>query len=291
MGVRAEPLRARDPILLCMLEGFPHELSHLPHVAKDECWIINSRGIARCYLTYLVRLLFGLHRMPGFGERCFNPPLDRKIVDFFEKLRPDDVERSLRDLYRLYKYTQKCLQSGKILPKEYSSRHSVRLTRGISADYALYVAILKKQALKQGKGYFEVQTDTISSYDFSEKTYTEGVVIKRDVPFEDVLLCDLTVALSGHKDDPCRSDTEWLVINRDPKGLLRLSVEEVIIEDNYYGMLIQEKVERLSKHLPLFEECRYVDLSDMPKVDDPPLVEYARKLDYWIRKFRKWFAG
>ncbi len=81
-------MRTSDPLLLSILEGFPHELPHLPPIAKDECWIINSRGIARCYLTYLVRLLFGLHRMPGFGERCFNPPLDRKDNRIFQKLAP-----------------------------------------------------------------------------------------------------------------------------------------------------------------------------------------------------------
>ncbi len=62
-----------------------------------------------------------------------------------------------------------------------------------------------------------------------------------------------------------------------------MSVNEVSVEDNYYGELIREKVERLSKHLPLFEECCYVALSDRPKIEDSSLVEYAKKLDYWLR--------
>lgn len=79
-----------------------------------------------------------------------------------------------------------------------------------------------------------IQTDTLSSYSL-RNGYTDGVMIRRYVPIEEVLLCNLTVALSGNENDLSDSEDEWIVVNRDIKGCSHFARKKFFSTGIFHG--------------------------------------------------------
>ena len=114
-GVRSTDgpiLRAEDPLLLAFLEGFPHGFSHLPQVPREAAWINNSNGLARAYLTFVSRVLFRIHRIPGFGDRCLQRSFAPQMREFFVGLTPQDISEAWP--ISTHEHTQHALTSGAI---------------------------------------------------------------------------------------------------------------------------------------------------------------------------------
>lgn len=84
----SEIRRAEDPLLLAALEGFPHQLPHLPAIPTREAWIFNPGGFGGAYLTVVARAAFGCVRYPGFADRRLLRPSPLTIEGFS---RPDSM--------------------------------------------------------------------------------------------------------------------------------------------------------------------------------------------------------
>lgn len=93
----SEIRRAEDPLLLAALEGFPHQLPHLPAIPTREAWIFNPGGFGGAYLTVVARAAFGCVRYPGFADRRLLRP-SPLTKECFSRLRPEDLERSVAEL-------------------------------------------------------------------------------------------------------------------------------------------------------------------------------------------------
>lgn len=132
-----------------------------------------------------------------------------------------------------------------------------------------------------------IQTDTLSSYSL-RNGYTDGVMIGRHVPIEEVLLCNLTVALSGNENDLSDSEDEWIVVNRDIKGRLALRTEEILLNGGYFTERVKEQTPRwISSYASIFEEGAYIESTRSIRIEDSRLVSLAKKLELLFSRLRR----
>lgn len=123
-----------------------------------------------------------------------------------------------------------------------------------------------------------IQTDTLSSYSL-RNGYTDGVMIRRHVPIEDILLCNLTVALSEDENDLSNSEDEWIVVNRGIKGMLKLRIEEILLNGGYLTERVKEQTSREgSSYASIFEEGTDIESTRSIHVQDRRFVALAKRL-------------
>lgn len=258
----------RDPLLRCAIDGTPHGLSHIPEIEYKHCWNYGKLRFGHVYLTFITRMVFNLHRLPGYGERCFSKIhiQDREFIEkIFDCIKEEDIRKSVDELSRLYSFTQQQLKNSGIFNSK------IRLYRGLSLNYSsLYLCV--KERLENWPGEFiTIETDTIDSYAL-RNGYRRDVTIVRDVDTEDILFCDLTV--SSLKED------EWLIINRNPEGLIVLEDKNISVDHNEYNLCILEKHKNSNKKRMdcIYEETRLnlFDPGRLPDVEDTTVVKVAK---------------
>lgn len=163
----------------------------------------------------------------------------------------------------------------------------ILLLRGVRHDHAIAIATLKQKAVNAGEDVVAIQTDTLSSYSL-RNGYTDGVMIGRHVPIEEVLLCNLTVALSGNENDLSDSEDEWIVVNRDIKGRLALRTEEILLNGGYFTERVKEQTPRwISSYASIFEEGAYIESTRSIRIEDSRLVSLAKKLELLFSRLRR----
>ena len=292
-----EILRAQDPLLLNALEGFPHELEHLPPIPRKEAWYRGSRGMGGIFLTVLARSLFCVQRYPGYGDRTLSP-LSQSFLrvkelteGFFAKVKQSDIERSLYDLKRLYEHTQYVLQTytdriahvGKV---EFESNR-VRLFRGVKWEYAQKIVFLCEKAKEEGKNEFRIQTDTLAAYSTVSGYKNGGVIYEVEVPIKNILIWSETVALSGYEKDLHSPEEEWIVVNTHPKGELIIRVNDVKT-NGYEAECLREDIKN---NFPLWKkryENHYISLESarIYPFKHGPIVSQCVRIERLLKKLR-----
>lgn len=276
----SEIRRAEDPLLLAALEGFPHQLPHLPAIPTREAWIFNPGGFGGAYLTVVARAAFGCVRYPGFADRRLLRP-SPLTIECFSRLRPEDLERSVAELRRLYEHTQMLLLSGETHGSAldpYREGDALRLQRGLRHDYGLRVARLRNQASASRQHTVVLRTDTLMSYTLTGG-YTNGVSLRQAIPIVDILLSSATVALSGFPGQFRTVEDEWIVLNRDPRGEWAVPTMGIEVMPGYYGRTLEQMAAWPSKDE---DSPVYVGGDRLPpniELLDGPLVRLAKWLE------------
>lgn len=183
-------IRAREPVLLNVLEGISHSISHLPKVKQKECRINGSGIVGRLYLTYLAKSLFSIQRLP-FCEEKFRMNLDYEPAKkFFTNISELTITNSMEELKRLYRHTQKILNSdffdNYFGEKKFGGK--IKLKRGVGQNYAHAMIAHAMYAKRNGYDTIPIPTWILSGYAFSE-AYTSDVEFSVTVPIEDILIC------------------------------------------------------------------------------------------------------
>jgi len=273
----------KDPLLKCAVEGTPHGLSHLPDVLSSQSWNVGKLTFGHVYLTFITRKVFNIHRFPGYGERAFSsrhiPSWTQELIKrVFENLKDEDVERSTEELKRIREFTQKTL-------REAGYGEKIKLYRELSLDYAAIYYFLKNYLRENPGCCIVVETDILDSYALGNG-YVKDVMIVREIPLEDVLFCNLTV--TSLKED------EWIVMNRDPRGFVILTEENIVTNHNeyricilknhirkrekYFVSLARKALKPLSEREFKYEETRlnFFDVCKTPEVENTRLVKLAK---------------
>lgn len=199
---------------------------HVPS-SQAECYSkispLNGRGhagIARIYISYLIKQLFNIHRLPGFDDSIRACSRD-EIKQFFSSLDEAVVEKHSRELMRVYKHTVSTL-------KEAAQSDKVIVRRGLSHDMALLVACAKLYATEHNQNCFTIFGNVFDFYAIAPAGgFDDGVSLVRAVPIEDILLCHQTV--NGFS----QIDSDLLLINRSARGMITIELDQISIDDTF----------------------------------------------------------
>lgn len=257
-------VRARDPLLLNMIEGFPHNLSELPRVDSKESWINGSGIIGRLFLTYLVEQMFNIHRLPFCEEQFYKTADDYTAAKkFFACLSWEQIAKAMQDLLRLYLHTQELLKSGH-LNSEFGSKKSdgkIKLKHGVSLNYAHVLIAHTLYASRHGYDTIQLPTWVLSSY-ACKKAYARDVEFSVWIPIEDILLSSLTVAFSGIPNCLRTSDKEFIVINRNSNGFIDVKVADICFNYFYQEQQLKDTI----RDIGLYSETYFKNLYPKPSM-------------------------
>jgi hypothetical protein len=276
-------IHINDPLLRNAIDGTPHNLPHLPEIPYQECWNHGKCGIGHIYLTFITRIVFNLHRLPTFGERCFDSLHWRRnnglVEKFFDSIAYEDIYRSVDELNKLYKHTQSEIFNGNVEgTQNFIHGDMIELWRGLRDEYGASYVIAKEKASSDSE-IIPVDTDTIDSYGCGT-CYSGCAIIKRYVPIKHVLLCNKTVF--GLKEN------EWLILNPDERGILGAYAGDIHATMNDYDW-VRLNV-HINKHRRYYEnkfrEEKRLDLFDNRpplQIEDSRLVKMARFISTFFK--------
>jgi predicted GNAT family N-acyltransferase len=194
----------------------------------------HFRSISRAYLSYLIKRLFNLHRLPGCEEQINELDEDciKRLLTHLSDKKTDD---HLRELERLYKFTQQTLKSifGDFIPI---------LRRGLKHEEAMIAACIARYSESEDLPDIKIHANTFDFYAFYPAGgFDHGVSIIREVPLQDILICHQTVQGFHY------IDSDVFVINRDEKGILPLTIDNLNIDSVF--QLDEHDYERFKKHV------------------------------------------
>jgi len=272
----------KEPLLRSAIEGGKHGLPHLPEFTLHDHWNSGTGGLAHLFLIFLVRLEFGLHRIPGFGDRMYSDySLRSSALDFFAELTDEDLINSRQALREVYQHTQSFLLSQTDNKRIHNGK--AYLGRGVKHEYALKVKYANDRAISNNEDYISIKTDTLSPYSYGCVGYTDGLRFWRWISFENILMTNKNVK--------CLYEDEWLIINKDPRGLIDIETNDIKIEPGYEGHRLQiasDCYENKRDFLIDDFEPYYHPISQLRDnaqwVRDGKLVAFAKKVEMVIYK-------
>lgn len=288
----ADIIRTRNPVLLNMIEGFPHNLSYLPKVDSKECWINGSGITGRLYLTYLVKLMFNIQRQP-FCEEKFNTYINYNTAkEFFTHIDELIIDNSMQELKRLYLHTQKVLNSDRSAAyfKENKIGGMLKLKRGVGLNYAHAIIAHAMYAEKHGYDSIPVPTWILSGYAFS-KAYVRDVEFSVYVPIEDILISSRTVSFSGTPDNLTTTDEEFIVINKNPSGIIDVKVDDIKFDYIYQEHKLKNLIDSIGLYSYQYFENTYPKPNILHEfyptnIKEPIGVRFAKKIYDLIEKYK-----
>lgn len=274
-----------EPLLRSAIEGGSHGLPHLPEFTQHDNWNHGTGGLAHLFLIFLVRLEFGLQRIPGFGDRMYNDyKLRSSVLEFFTSLTDDDIINSRYALRNVYNHTQSFLLAQQI--NDRISHGKVYLGRGVRHEYALQIKYARDRALENDFSHIAIRTDTLSPYSYGSVGYTDGLRFWRWVDFTNILMTNKNVK--------SLCEDEWLVINPDPRGVIDIQTNEIKVETGYEGHRLEVASEAYSDSRDfLIDDFEPYDRpisqlrANAQWVRDGKLVSFAKKLEMFISNYLK----
>lgn len=234
----------QDPFLRSLI------LSKQPSVRGHQipAWP-DEKGLGAAFLTWFVRRALRLDRLPFCDDRLFTESFDAAVVvDLLDELSPNRVEAITREVAALYTHTQAHLKAKGLM--------EVQLRRGIK-DRSRYqpdllvrearlngqagqVAFKRAAAVALGQARVQFEMDTLNSWSDDTGYEQFAVQIHRRIPVEDVLYCtELLLERSSNSESG-----EWVVINRNPAGIVDVAVEDIELGGAVDGAELAAKVKQ-----------------------------------------------
>ncbi|WP_024850130.1 hypothetical protein [Hydrogenovibrio kuenenii] len=194
----------------------------------------TKNGLGYVFLAFIVRQALGFHRYPFLEDRILSDWRYGQFKDAFYTAL-DILDRQYQaiidETLELYSFTQDILQQ--------SGLSHVTISRAIkdkshSYLYASHVARLCHEALNKGDNYIHVEMDILNGF-ASDTTYP-GLLITPSVPIADIL-CFANII--GSANDPkvkTMEHNEWIVINRHPKGIVKIPLDAIHFKENLFDI-------------------------------------------------------
>ncbi len=199
----------------------------------------NSGPVYLLFYYYAVREL-NVVRIPGYEDERMCDLVGKyqfREENLFDSISDDEINSAFGELAALHSFTTR-----KIVERTGSER--VKLVRRVGAEYSRRIWAKRMNAM--GNGQRDVQVEfsahTVNSFsgpnldgDVERSIENVGGYWQCDLQFvmevaaRDVIACSSSVAGAQGVGWPCdrMESEEWIVMNRDPRGLLRVPAENI----------------------------------------------------------------
>jgi hypothetical protein len=196
----------------------------------------RRRSVGHIKLTYAAKQLFNISRFSTHSERWgdIGHAEFRELADAMEATTADEWRTLIDDLSSVYDSLQRalseCYPNG-IIPMQ-RRLHLVsiddRRTWKIAGarehlTYGKHLAVAALKAQQEGRDFIEFDADVLTGWCSREPGAYGEILVQLDVPIQDVFLANRYLDSSGLESD------EWLILNRAPTGILRISAYAVSI--------------------------------------------------------------
>jgi hypothetical protein len=213
--------------LLCALIGANNILDSGLHIRGFNA---GKNGAGYILLTYIASQALNLSRYPFYQDRATNTPeFERESIQLINSVTDIQIQEAVDEFKLLYEHHQRVF--------DISGVEHVRLLRHItSSNYSQDIVKLVIAAKKLKYDSVVVDMDIINSFTDSESQYSgksfNGIVFDINIPLKDVAYTSsLTRCNHSNKTNPVEN-SEWVVINRDPRGLFKISVDSIIFDES-----------------------------------------------------------
>lgn len=203
----------------------------------------NGRStLGHMKITHAAKKLFGIHRYPTHPERfCSIEQTEyRELSSAMEGVSDQELESLILELDSVYKEVQRNLKrdyvSGFITLQRRIRLVSQREYQNdlVRLQYGEHVAISVLKAQQDNLPSIDFDTDVVTGWCLNDPGNYGEILIKHEFPIEDVLLTARYIAYeSGIESD------EWLVLNRQPTGVLKINPKIVTIPAEIQGLLAE----------------------------------------------------
>ncbi|MDO3560701.1 hypothetical protein [Ralstonia pseudosolanacearum] len=198
----------------------------------------TRKSVGHLKLTFAAMRLFGICRLPTHPERFANvdDKCYREMAAAIEETTAAEWVALVTDLDAVYREMQVALKADYptgIVPLQRRIRlvandapigYSI-LPNPKEVTYGKHLAIMALKAQEEGQGDIQFETDVLTGWCLREPGAYGEILIRRNVPIADVLLSQKYVGPSAQLE----SD-EWLVMNREPSGVLRVESQAVEVQ-------------------------------------------------------------
>jgi hypothetical protein len=197
----------------------------------------TRKSVGHLKLTYAAKRLFGIARLPTHPERFANTDdvLYKDLAAALEEITPEVWTTLIADLDVAYRQLQIALAADYpdgFIPMQrriqligYQNYNGLTFPhKPEELTYGKHLAIVALKAQAEGLDHIQFDADVLTGWCSREPGAYGEILVRRNVPIADVLLAQRYLASSGLESD------EWLVLNREPSGILRVDPQSVSME-------------------------------------------------------------
>jgi hypothetical protein len=204
-------------------------------------WMSQSRGEYSKYLTLLAQKNLNVILDPSYKENRIKNMLFKEIENFNKNF--NDWNEYFN---KMYNETQKRLNELCIAGKLNCLNDSIKLKRRIckwpnkeecnaTEEGDLNIGRL----INSGEQQICINIDLLSSWALRPVRRYGVVILEKNIDFRDIIYfnyesCDVTITTSS-----LLESDEFIVVNRDPKGLVSFKKNDITIDPDYNGNLDQ----------------------------------------------------
>jgi hypothetical protein len=193
-----------------------------------------GKGVGYAFLTFFTEQALSFRRLPNHIDRIWSEPsFPRTNLKEFNDLTSDEINEIIEEVRTIYSHTQLKLQE-----KELDEVRVIRRIRfkedypsgfysGPLRNHAQLLFDLKLAAEYVGQDSIQIEMDILNS--FGEGAYFGPISIYAKIKSEDVFYCHDLLDLG---EDNLESG-EWVIINRDPKGIVTIPVTWIQAEQKH----------------------------------------------------------
>ncbi|AZE22798.1 hypothetical protein C4K05_2400 [Pseudomonas chlororaphis subsp. aureofaciens] len=205
----------------------------------------TRRSVGHLKLTYAAQKIFGIHRLPTHPERFTDTTTNdyKVLAEGLEAVTATDWVELIRDLKSVYTAIQKQLAvdyPAGFVPLQRRLRVCDTLLDGGGSNtyegkkhtYGIHLAFMVLKAQSEGRADLDFDTDILTGWCLKDPGSYGEILIRRQVPIADILLsANYIDASSGIEVD------EWLILNREPNGALKVDPTAVEIPTELFVSL------------------------------------------------------
>lgn len=240
-----------NKLLKCMiLHG--NEITLKQELGIAASWSTGQGfAIIKGVLTWMVMRALSVERLPWATDYVYSikeSGIRNQIIQTIEYLynNKDIVDGACNELKEIYSHTQNFYRKKEIESiqldrsyKNFKSKHESGYG-DLDGNYASYLLVLAEHAKSKGETKLKIPHDVITSW--GSKSYTGcSVSATRTFDISEILFSSETLSpIENGRTNLSIEPGEYLIINRDLKGLLELPVDK-IKEINGYVVTMNEQ--------------------------------------------------
>ncbi|QCX49680.1 hypothetical protein [Ralstonia pseudosolanacearum] len=198
----------------------------------------TRKSVGHLKLTFAAKRLFGIYRLPTHPERFANvdDKCYKELAAALEETTAAEWSALVTDLEAVYREMQIALKADyptgivplqrriRLVANDAPSSYNI-LPNPKEVTYGKHLAITALKAQEEGRGDMQFETDVLTGWCLREPGAYGEILIRRNVPIADVLLSQRYVGSSARLEPD-----EWLVMNREPSGVLRVESQAVEVQ-------------------------------------------------------------
>lgn len=171
-------------------------------------------GAAYIFLVMCAREAFNIRRHPSYEDRYLTE-FSRENLDFLNRVSDKEIIEGAKELQKLWEFGQKHIMDSRITLK----RNIYNPDNKSEQQYASNILAEKMHAVKNKLDHISIEMDTINGFTKCGNAAYGGVELEFSFDKEDILFFGDTIAYA--------ETDEWVVLNRDPRGLVSIPVENI----------------------------------------------------------------